>query len=356
MSATRCYIVPESMHGMRLDAALAQAGLFATRSQAAQVLQRDEVLVNGTAQPKKYCVNTGDVVIYPVVSNDACPLSLYGEDIALDIRYEDDDLIVLSKQVGLVCHPCDDHTHGTLVNALIYHCGADHLCNLQGENDRLGIVHRLDMNTSGLMLAAKTDAAGEALMRAIASRSVERHYMALVHGIIPHDTALIDAPIARSKSDRKRMSVRDCPQARSALTSLTVLRRYDAGERDDGFTLIDCKLFTGRTHQIRVHLEYVKHPLVGEPVYNAFAPYKGKECLELQRQFLHSYRIAFDHPQREQKLSFMDNLPRDLRRALSLLDQRTYSTTDAGARVFAELEHSPYPSIEACAVKEVSNV
>lgn len=356
MSATRCYIVQKPFHGMRLDVVLAQAGLFASRSQAASVLENGDVLVNGSVQHKKYSVCTGDVIIYPVLSDAPCAVSLYGEDIPLDIRFEDDDLIVLSKQIGLVCHPCDDHTHGTLVNALIYHCGADHLCNLQGENDRVGIVHRLDMNTSGLMLAAKTDAAGEALMHAIASRSVERHYMALVHGIIPHDTALIDAPLSRAINDRKRMSVRDCPQARSALTSLTVLRRYEAGAYDDGFTLIDCKLFTGRTHQIRVHLEFVKHPLVGEPVYNNFAPYKGKENLALQRQFLHSYRIAFTHPQSEEQLSFMDNLPHDLRHALTLLENRTSSITDTGKRIFTELEQSPYPSVEGFALKDISNV
>ncbi|MFR5090743.1 MAG: RluA family pseudouridine synthase [Adlercreutzia equolifaciens] len=182
-------------------------------------------------------------------------------------------MLVLSKQIGLVCHPSVDHAHGTLVNALIWHCGEDNLCNVQGEEaDRLGIVHRLDRDTSGLMLAAKTDEAGRELMAQIQDRAVDRHYIALVHGIMAHDTGMIDAPIARSAERRCRMSRARRAERREAITTFRVLERFEAGPKDDGYSLIECKLFTGRTHQIRVHMQYTRHPIVGDPVYNAHGP------------------------------------------------------------------------------------
>ena len=175
--------------------------------------------VNGAVVRKSFTVRTSDVVEY-VVAMDARVLELMPADIPLDIRYEDDDVIVLSKQAGLVTHPADGHPEqDTLVNALIAHCGREKLCNVQGEQDRLGIVHRLDRDTSGLMLAAKTDAAGLRLMEDIAARDVDRHYLALVHGWIPLDTGLIDAPIGRSAKDRLRMCVSDRESARPASTS-----------------------------------------------------------------------------------------------------------------------------------------
>lgn len=253
---------------------------------------------------------------------------------------------MLSKQIGLVCHPSVDHADGTLVNALIYHCGADHLCNVQGEDDRLGIVHRLDRDTSGLMLAAKTDAAGYALMEDIRDRAVDRHYLALVHGVIAPDTGMIDAPIARSANERTRMAVRDVPSARDAVTTFRVLERFEPRQHDDGYTLIDCKLFTGRTHQIRVHMQYAKHPLVGDPVYTANGPKDARAQLGLKRQFLHSFRIRFTHPETSEELEFADNLPRDLDEALRSLDDRSRGMTDAGREVAALLADAPRPSVE----------
>ena len=247
--------------GERLDSLLAARACFASRSAAARAIESGNVFVNGANVVKKYAVAAGDVIVYQEEEEvEAGPVT--GQPIDLDIRFEDDDLIVLSKQIGLVCHPSVDHADGTLVNALIYHCGADHLCNVQGEDDRLGIVHRLDRDTSGLMLAAKTDAAGYALMEDIRDRAVDRHYLALVHGVIAPDTGMIDAPIARSANERTRMAVRDVPSARDAVTTFRVLERFEPRQHDDGYTLIDCKLFTGRTHQIRVHMQYAKHPLV----------------------------------------------------------------------------------------------
>ena len=331
--------------GERLDSLLAARACFASRSAAVRAIESGNVFVNGANVVKKYAVAAGDVIVYQEEEEvEAGPVT--GQPIDLDIRFEDDDLIVLSKQIGLVCHPSVDHADGTLVNALIYHCGADHLCNVQGEDDRLGIVHRLDRDTSGLMLAAKTDAAGYALMEDIRDRAVDRHYLALVHGVIAPDTGMIDAPIARSANERTRMAVRDVPSARDAVTTFRVLERFDPRQHDDGYTLIDCKLFTGRTHQIRVHMQYAKHPLVGDPVYTANGPKDARAQLGLKRQFLHSFRIRFIHPETSEELEFADNLPRDLNEALRSLGDRSRGMTDAGREVAALLADAPCPSVE----------
>lgn len=331
--------------GERLDSLLAARACFASRSAAARAIESGNVFVNGANVVKKYSVAAGDVIVYQEEEEvEVGPVT--GQPIDLDIRFEDDDLIVLSKQIGLVCHPSVDHADGTLVNALIYHCGADHLCNVQGEDDRLGIVHRLDRDTSGLMLAAKTDAAGYALMEDIRDRAVDRHYLALVHGVIAPDTGMIDAPIARSANERTRMAVRDVPSARDAVTTFRVLERFEPRQHDDGYTLIDCKLFTGRTHQIRVHMQYAKHPLVGDPVYTANGPKDARAQLGLKRQFLHSFRIRFIHPETSEELEFADNLPRDLDEALRSLGDRSRGMTDAGREVAALLADAPRPSAE----------
>lgn len=331
--------------GERLDSLLAARACFASRSAAARAIESGNVFVNGANVVKKYAVAAGDVIVYQEEEEvEAGPVK--GQPIDLDIRFEDDDLIVLSKQIGLVCHPSVDHADGTLVNALIYHCGADHLCNVQGEDDRLGIVHRLDRDTSGLMLAAKTDAAGYALMEDIRDRAVDRHYLALVHGVIAPDTGMIDAPIARSANERTRMAVRDVPSARDAVTTFRVLERFEPRQHDDGYTLIDCKLFTGRTHQIRVHMQYAKHPLVGDPVYTANGPKDARAQLGLKRQFLHSFRIRFTHPETSEELEFADNLPRDLDEALCSLGDRSRGMTDVGREVAALLADAPRPSVE----------
>ena len=342
---SRLYMTTSDDAGMRLDALLGQRGLFASRSAAAKAIAEGKVLVNGEPATKKLAVLAGLPIVYEVDEEDV-PTPLQGEPLPLDIRYEDDELLVISKQVGLVCHPSDDHRDGTLVNALIYHCGADNLCNVQGELDRLGIVHRLDMDTTGLMLAAKTNEAGLALMEAIQNRVVDRHYLALVHGIIAPDTGMIDAPIARHAKDRTRMAIRDCDSAREAITTFRVLERFETGAHDNGYTLIDCKLFTGRTHQIRVHMEYTKHPLVGDPLYTTNRPKHDSSNLGLRRQFLHSFRLRFDHPKTIESLEFADNLPRDLAEVLEVLAPRSVEVTDAGQEIRDVLRDAPVPSIE----------
>ena len=302
--------------GERLDSLLAARSCFASRSAAARAIESGNVFVNGANVAKKYAVAAGDMIVYQEEEEvEAGPVT--GQPIDLDIRFEDDDLIVLSKQIGLVCHPSVDHADGTLVNALIYHCGADHLCNVQGEDDRLGIVHRLD-----------------------------RHYLALVHGVIAPDTGMIDAPIARSANERTRMAVRDVPSARDAVTTFRVLERFEPRQHDDGYTLIDCKLFTGRTHQIRVHMQYAKHPLVGDPVYTANGPKDARAQLGLKRQFLHSFKIRFTHPETSEELKFADNLPCDLAEVLTGLADRSRGLTDAGHEVADLLADAPHPSVE----------
>jgi 23S rRNA pseudouridine1911/1915/1917 synthase len=255
---------------------------------------------------------------------------------ALDIRYEDEDLIVLSKAAGMVVHPAKGHSSGTLVNALVAHCGMDKLALLQGP-DRPGIVHRLDKDSSGLMLVAKTDRAGEALQQDIRTRNIDRRYLALVHGYIASDTGLIDAPVARGDADRKRMLVSDRPGSRSAITSFTVLERFAAARPDDGYTYLECKLYTGRTHQIRVHMEYIGHPIVGDPVYGRRKP---QAQLGLERQFLHSWSLAFTHPITGEELHFSDPIPPDLAAALDAIEGESRGRTKAGEVLLSQMLRS----------------
>lgn len=345
MATQRFHRATPDMEGKRLDVALSDAGLFPSRSAAGKAIDRGSVLINGNPPAKKQKLTEGDAIIYTIEEEQRG--SVEPQDIPLDIRYEDEDMLVLSKQVGLVCHPAEDHFDGTLVNALIHHCGYENLCSVQGEEeDRLGIVHRLDRDTSGLMLAAKTNEAGYALMEDIRLRNVDRHYLALVHGNIAGNRGMIDAPITRHPKERMRMCVRETPQARDAITTFNVLERYSAGPKDDGYTLIDCKLFTGRTHQIRVHMEYTRHPLVGDPVYTSNGPKADNAQLGLTRQFLHSFRLGLDHPITHERIEFADNLPSDLAEALNSLADRLVERTPEGEAIRALLEESPHPSCE----------
>lgn len=330
MSRSLCHIATTEDAGNRLDALCAARGLYASRSAAARAIEEGRVFVNGATVSKKHAVAAGDTIVYEV-DDEPESVVVYGEPIDLDIRFEDEDMLVLSKQIGLVCHPSVDHAHGTLVNALIWHCGEENLCNVQGEEaDRLGIVHRLDRDTSGLMLAAKTDEAGCELMAQIQDRAVDRHYIALVHGIMAHDTGMIDAPIARSADERCRMAVRDTPSAREAITTFRVLERFEAGRRDDGYTLMECHLYTGRTHQIRVHMRHIGHPLVGDQLYG-----RGDERLNrgLSRQFLHSWHIRFDHPVTGEAVELADSLPQDLLDVLESLKESSMGRTAAGEEI-----------------------
>ena len=324
-------LVGPEFDGMRLDAFLATGEGMPSRSACARLVEDGAVTINETpATSKSEKVLLGDRVRATVDEPEPVGGPLAPNPcIPLDTRFEDDHLIVLSKQAGLVCHPSPGHVDDTLANALVAHCGYAHLGMLQGE-ERPGIVHRLDMETSGLMVAAKDDATQKALQDLIRLRVLDRRYIALVQGPIAHDEGTIETGIARSTRDRLRMAVSDAPGAREAITTFRVLERFEAGRRDDGYTLVECHLYTGRTHQIRVHMRHVGHPLVGDPLYG-----RGdlRQNLGLARQFLHSWRISFDHPVTGETVKLADTLPDDLVAVLESLVERSMGRTPAGEKI-----------------------
>lgn len=326
---------PES-DGMRLDAFLAAGDGMPSRSACAKLVEEGRVLINTCpATSKSEKVLLGDRVSAEVdePEEDASGLLAPNPYIPLDIRYEDDYLLVISKQAGLVCHPSPGHVDDTLANALVAHCGYGHLGMLQGE-ERPGIVHRLDMDTSGLMVAAKDDETQKALQDLIRMRVLDRRYVTLVHGYVARDEDTIVTGIARSTRDRIRMAVSDAPGAREAITTYRVLERFEAGRRDDGYSLLECHLYTGRTHQIRVHMRHTGHQLVGDQLYG-----KGddRQNLGLRRQFLHSWHIAFDHPVTGEPIERADVLPPDLLAILEGIQERSMGRTAAGEVICPQL-------------------
>ena len=333
-------LVGPTADGMRLDAFLASLDECPSRSACARLVAEGEVTINGTlAMSKSERIMLGDRVQVRVpLPEEPQGRLLPNPDIKLDVRFEDDYLIVLSKQAGLVCHPSPGHIDDTLANALVAHCGYQHLGLLQGE-DRPGIVHRLDMDTSGLMLAAKDDNTQRALQDLIRLRVLDRRYVTLVHGYVAPDEGTITTGIARSPRDRVRMTVSDDPLAREAITTFRTLERFEASRGDEGYSLLECHLYTGRTHQIRVHMRHIGHPLVGDPLYGLSAR-RGKERREdlgLSRQFLHSWRISFDHPVTAESITCADALPDDLADTLHVLAPRSMGRTDAGERICQQL-------------------
>ena len=329
------HVVTPDETGMRLDALLGGLEFIASRSAAARFIEDGLVLVDGANAAKSHTVKVGERIEIEVPTYDRG--DLVPEDIPLDIRFEDEHMIVLSKQAGLVVHPAEGNWTGTLVHALLAH--SDSLGSLQGE-DRPGIVHRLDKDTSGLMMVAKTDVAQIALQEAIQVRSVDRRYLTLVHGWVAPDSGLIDAPLARDPRERMRMAVSDSVSAKQSVTTFRVLERFEAGQFDDGFTLLECKLYTGRTHQIRVHMAYINHPCVGDSVYGQR---KLKADLGLERQFLHAYRLEFDHPITGEHLVFLDPLPEDLASRLRTIAEYSAGVTEAGREVLGLLGEGRKP-------------
>ena len=323
---------PES-DGMRLDAFLAAADGMPSRSACAKLVENGAVQINTCpATSKSEKVLLGDRVRAEVDELDAAEapgLLAPNPYIPLDIRFEDEHLLVISKQAGLVCHPSPGHIDDTLANALVAHCGYGHLGMLQGE-ERPGIVHRLDMDTSGLMVAAKDDETQKALQDLIRMRVLDRRYITLVQGYMARDEDTIVTGIARSTRDRLRMTVSDTPGAREAITTYRTLERFEAGRRDEGYSLIECHLYTGRTHQIRVHMRHVGHQLVGDQLYG-----RGDDRvnLGLRRQFLHSWSIAFDHPATGERIERRDRLPEDLLAILEQIKERSMGRTEAGEQI-----------------------
>lgn len=327
---------PES-DGMRLDAFLAAAEGMPSRSACAKLVESGAVFINTCpATSKSEKVLLGDRVTAEVEEEgpgESGGLLAPNPYIDLDIRFEDDYLIVLSKQAGLVCHPSPGHIDDTLANALVAHCGYDHLGMLQGE-ERPGIVHRLDMDTSGLMVAAKDDATQKALQDLIRMRVLDRRYVTLVQGYVARDEDTVVTGIARSTRDRLRMAVSDAPGAREAITTYRVLERFEAGRRDEGYSLLECHLYTGRTHQIRVHMRHTGHQLVGDQLYG-----RGDDRvnLGLRRQFLHSWSIGFDHPVTGGRIERSDRLPEDLLAILNRIGERSMGRTAAGDSICPRL-------------------
>ncbi len=327
--------------GKRLDTFLATMPACPSRSACAKLIEEGVVTINGTvATSKSERVVLGDRVSVrlPLLPKEEGPLRP-NFDIPLDIRYEDEYLIVLSKQADLVCHPSPGHVDDTLANALVAHCGYEHLGMLQGE-DRPGIVHRLDRDTSGLMLAAKDDQTQQALQDLIRLRVLDRRYITLVQGYVAPDEGTITTGIARSSRDRLRMTVSDDPMAREAITTFRTLERFEAGPRDDGYSLLECHLFTGRTHQIRVHMRHIGHPVVGDQLYGVGSKRSKQRDRGLARQFLHSWSVSFDHPVRNERIACCDGLPADLERVLEDLAPLSMGRTEAGEEVRKQMESS----------------
>ena len=291
--------------GVRLDAFLSADGAL-TRSQAARLIAEGRVRVNGKPAAKSARLSGGETVTVdvPQLRETALP----PQDISLDVVYEDDDVIVVNKPTGLVVHPAPGHPDGTLVNALLHHCG-DSLSGIGGEK-RPGIVHRIDRDTSGLIIAAKNDAAHLALSAQLKDHSLSRTYECLVTGNMKQDSGTVDAPIGRSSADRKKMAV--VPTGRRAVTHWEVVARYP------GVTHLRCRLETGRTHQIRVHMAYIGHPILGDTVYGAKKPVPG-----LTGQCLHATGLRFVHPRTGEPVELHCPLPPEFTAMLQKLQSKS---------------------------------
>ena len=298
--ATQTLTVTDGMTG-RIDKELGHHFLQFSRSQLKRWIDDGTVTVNGQTVKAKYQLQAGDrVVIEP---ETPVKIDLEPENIPLDIVYEDDDVLVVNKPQGMVVHPAPGHPNHTLVNALMYHAP---LSSINGEL-RPGIVHRIDKDTSGLLMVAKTDRAHRSLTAQLKEKSNLREYVALVHGVIKENEGTIDAPLARSPKDRKKQAV--VVGGRHAVTHFRVLKRYQH------YTLVACRLETGRTHQIRVHMKYINHPLAGDSLYGP------RKTLPGHGQYLHARLLGFEHPVTGEEMVFTAPLPDYFEQMLSYLDR-----------------------------------
>ncbi|WP_342509320.1 RluA family pseudouridine synthase [Sporosarcina sp. FSL K6-2383] len=286
-------VITEEYANNRIDKALTTVNPDWSRTQVQQWLKDGLVLVGGVQVKPNYKVKQGDTIIVdePVPEE----LDVIAEDLNLDIIYEDKDVLVVNKPRGMVVHPAPGHSTGTVVNGLMHHCK-----DLSGINGvlRPGIVHRTDKDTSGLLMVAKNDQAHVSLVDQLVAKSVTRVYQAFVHGHIPHDNGTIDAPIGRDQRDRQSMAIVD--KGKHAVTHFKVLERFGGN-----YTLVECRLETGRTHQIRVHMKYIGYPLVGDPKYGP------KKTLEFGGQVLHAGTLGFNHPTTGEYMEFTSPPPED---------------------------------------------
>lgn len=279
------HVVTETQNKMRIDKLLAEINPDESRSRIQGWITKELVKVNDEVVKANYKCQVGDIITWKIPEVET--LDIVAENIPLDIVYEDSDLLVVNKPKGMVVHPSAGHQSGTLVNGLLYHCK-----DLSGINgiERPGIVHRIDKDTSGLLLVAKNDKAHSSLSEQLSNKDVERKYEAVVHGVINHDTGMVDAPIGRDPKDRQKMGVVE--SGKPAVTHFHVLRRFNE------FTHIECQLETGRTHQIRVHMRYIGFPLVGDPKYGP------RKTMDTKGQALHARVLGFTHPTTGEWLQF----------------------------------------------------
>ncbi|SHN15306.1 RluA family pseudouridine synthase [Gracilibacillus kekensis] len=285
------YIVNEAEQGTRIDKLLTNVTSDYSRSQIRTWFDKNLVTVNGKTVKPNYKCQTADKVEWMVPEVE--PLDVVAKNIPIDIVYEDKDILVVNKASGMVVHPSAGHQEDTLVNALLYHC--DDLSGINGVK-RPGIVHRIDKDTSGLLVVAKNDLAHEGLAEQLKKKSMKRDYKAIVHGDIPHDYGTIDAPIGRSEKNRQLMDVTE--KGKSAVTHFEVIERLH-----EKFSVVKCVLETGRTHQIRVHMKYIGFPIVGDPKYGQ------RKSIDVDGQALHAYHLQFEHPITKELLEFEAPLP-----------------------------------------------
>ncbi len=294
----------EDMKGSRIDAALAMSVQSLSRSAIQKLIAEGCVSLNGqVCTEKKRKVNTGDII--EILVPEPEELDVTAEDIPLDIVYEDDDVLVVNKPKGMVVHPAAGNYTGTLVNAIMYHCKG-RLSSINGVI-RPGIVHRIDKDTSGLLMIAKTDEAHRCLAKQLAEHTIKRSYQAIVYNNFTEDEGVVDAPIGRDPSNRLRQAV-TYSNSKEAYTTYRVLERFGR------FTLIEAVLKTGRTHQIRVHMAYIKHPLLGDTVYGPSKPLYGA-----QGQMLHARTLGFIHPSTGEYMEFDSKLPDEFQKILDKL-------------------------------------
>ena len=298
-------VVEENTQKKRIDSYIVDKNINLSRTAIKRLLDEGKILVNGKKQKPSYKPEVGDIITIEIMKPKE--VKLKPQDIPIDIIYEDKDIIVVNKPKGMVVHPANGNPDGTLVNAILAKC-KDSLSGIGGEI-RPGIVHRLDKDTSGLLIIAKNDQAHINMSKQIQDRKVIKKYIALVKGVIGENTATIDMPIARSTKDRKKMAVD--PKGKEAITHYKVLQRYDK------YTLLEIKIDTGRTHQIRVHMSYIGHPVVGDMQYS-----NGKNEFRIEGQMLHSKYLEFDHPITGKRLKLEAPLPEYFEQVLKELEGR----------------------------------
>ncbi|MBQ2053293.1 MAG: RluA family pseudouridine synthase [Bacilli bacterium] len=295
--------IDASLVGKRLDETLTSSGFYPSRSVAKKMIVEGKVTINGKVEKPHYNLRENDLLV--ALEYSAPKADLAGEDIPLDIVYEDDDVLLINKPVGMVVHPGNGHYEGTLVNALI----GREMALSEGDPDRPGIVHRIDKDTSGLLLVTKNDNAYRKIQEQLSTHTMHREYYALVKGIILEDDGKINAPIARDKNRPTRNCV-DVLHGKEAITFFHVEKRYKESE----VTLVSCRLLTGRTHQIRVHMDYIGHPVIGDPLYGT-----GNRKIYDAGQLLHAYKLTFIHPSSGKEMSFTAPLPEHFEKVLSSL-------------------------------------